>query len=98
MEHYFMHARYITPSSNNIITNLQAAVETLQTELQFISTSTVIRDAASFEAFEREIYKRTTMLADVVSAMKLQQALDSADLGKAEKDLIKSQAMKMKDM
>jgi len=93
-----MRARHTTPSSDNIITNLEAAVETLQTELRIISTSTVISDAASFEAFEREVYKRTTMLADVVSAMKLQQALDSAELDKAEKDLIKSQPMKMKDM
>lgn len=93
-----MRARHITFSSDNIITNLQAAVETLQAELHIISTSVVINDADSFEAFEKEIYKKTTMLADIVSAMKLQQALDSTDLDEAEKDLLKSQPKKIKDM
>jgi hypothetical protein len=93
-----MRARHITSSSDNSITNLPATVESLQSELQLIVTSAAINDADSFEALERAIHQKTAILADTLSAMKLQQALDAADLDEAEKDLLKSQPKKMKDM
>ena len=93
-----MHARRITSSSGDIITNLQAAVESLKAELQIISVSTNIHDANSLEIFEKEIHKKATLLADIMSAIKLQQALGNNDLDKAERDFIKSQPKKMKNM
>jgi hypothetical protein len=41
-----------------------------------------------------EIHKKTSMHADIITAIKFQQALNSSTLGEAEKDLIKSQPKK----
>ena len=99
MEQTFMHARNITPSSNKIITNLQGSVESLFKEIQILRLSdTDIHDADSLEAVEIALQKRATKIADVISAIKIQEALNSNKLNEAEKDLLKSHPSKMKNM
>lgn len=94
-----MNARTETPSSNKIISNLNGSVESILKELQLLQLSTIdIRDADSFEKLEIELHAKTTKLADTLSAMKLQEALDSIELNDAEKELLKSHPGKMKNM
>lgn len=94
-----MHARSVTPSSSQIISNLNGSVESILKELQLLQLSTIdIRDADSLEKLEIEIHAKTTRLADTLSAMKLQEALNSDELNDAEKDLLKSHPGKMKNM
>jgi hypothetical protein len=94
-----MHARSVTPSSSEIISNLDGSVESIFKELQLLQSSAIdIRDADSLEKLEIEIHARATKLADIISAMKLQEALDSSELNDAEKDLLKSHPGKMKNI
>ena len=94
-----MHARSITPSSNKIISNLQGSVESLLKEIQILqSSATDIHDANSLEAVEIALHKRTTKLADIISAIKIEEALNSNKLNEAEQDLLKSHPGKMKNM
>ena len=94
-----MHARSITPSSNKIISNLQGSVESLFKEIQILqSSATDIHDADSLGAVEIALHKRATKLADIISAIKIQEALNNNKLNEAEKDLLKSHPGKMKNM
>jgi hypothetical protein len=94
-----MHARNITSSSSEIISNLSASVESLIKEFQYLSLSTAeIRDADSIEKFEIDVHAKATKLADLISAMKLQETLNSNELDEAEKNLLKSYPRKMKNM
>ena len=73
-----MHARSITPSSSQIISNLPGSVESLFKEFQLLQSSAIdIHDADSLEKFEMELHARATKLADIISAIKLQEALNS---------------------
>lgn len=81
------------------LSDLNAAVETLLAELQQIkATAVALRDADALKKFEQEMHAKTTRLADLLSAIKLQEALNSSDLDEAEKELIKSHPKKMKNM
>ncbi len=94
-----MHTRSITSSSAEIISNLNATVEYLISDLQQIKSKPIdLRDADAVERLEKELHEKTTLVADLISAMKLQQALDSSDLDESEKTLIKSHPKKMKNM
>ena len=94
-----MHARSITPSSTEIISDLTISVESLIKEFQQITLSNLdIRDANSLEELEMELHKKAIRLADFISAMKLQEALNCDELNKAGQDLIKAHPKKMKDM
>jgi hypothetical protein len=55
-------------------------------------------DADSLEKMEIDLQTKTTKLADLISAIKLQEALDSEALGAAEKELLNSYPKKMKNM
>lgn len=94
-----MNARSATLSSGEIISNLKGSVESILKEMQLLQLSVVdINDADSFEKFEIEVHARTIKLADTISAMKLQDALNSNELNDAEKNLLKSHPGKMKNM
>src|ERR1700721_1249539 len=94
-----MHTRSITSSSTEIISNLKTAVESIIVEFQQIQLSTAdIRDATAFEKLEIDLHEKATKLADLTSAIKLQEILNSNELAEAEKHLIKSHPRKMKNM
>jgi hypothetical protein len=95
-----MHARSMTtPSSIAIIPDLSTSVESLISEIQHINRSSIdINDANSLEKLEIELHAKALKLADLISAMKLQEALNSDELNKAEQDLIKAHPKKMKNM
>jgi hypothetical protein len=90
----------IISSSDTIISNLNARVETLLAEIQEIQGSPLNghNDAESLEKWEIELHAKTAKLADLMSAIKLQQALESEGLMEAEKALLKSHPKKMKNM
>src|SRR3990167_438741 len=74
-------------SSDTIISNLKSSVESIIFELEQIKSSSItIRDA---EALEK--------LADLIAAIKLQEALNSNELEESEKNLAKSYPKKMKN-
>jgi hypothetical protein len=88
-----------TSSSDAIISNLNATVESLMTEFQQIALSTkTIPDADILEKLEIELHAKAIKLADHMSAMKLQKALNSNELDEAEKILVKSYPKKIKNM
>lgn len=88
-----------TSSSGAIISNLKVTVESLIAEFQQIQSSTqTIMDANSLEKLEIELHAKATKLADLMSAMKLQEALNVDELDEAEKLLVKSHPKKMKNM
>ena|SRR5206468_12647346 len=88
-----MHARSITSSSTEIISNLTASVESLFKEFQQITLSaTDLHDANSLEQLEIALHEKATKLADITAAVKLQETLNSMD--EAEKELIKSHPKK----
>lgn len=94
-----MHTRRSTFSNDTIISNLNSTVESILKEIQLLQLSRIdICDADSFEKLEIEIHAKTKKLADTLSAMKLQEALNSNELNDAEKDLLKSHPSKMKNM
>jgi hypothetical protein len=61
-------------------------------------TESVITGTERLEALEKELQQITKELADTIAGIKLQQHLDSEANKAAEKELAKSQPMKMKDM
>ena len=88
-----------TSSSSAIISNLNATVESLIAEFQQMALSTqTIPDADALEKLEIELYAKAVKLADHMSAMKLQEALDGNTLDEAEKILVKSHPKKVKNM
>lgn len=88
-----------TSSSGAIISNLKATVESLIAEFQEIESSNQpIQDADSLEKLEIELHAKATKLADLMSAMKLQEALNGDELDEAEKLLVKSHPKKMKNV
>lgn len=94
-----MHARSITSSSTQTISNLAASVESIFKEFQLIKSSPAkIHDANSLEQLEVALHEKATKLADMTAAVKLQEALNSNELDEAEKELIKSYPKKMKNM
>jgi hypothetical protein len=94
-----MHARSTTPSSSEIISNFPASVESIIKEFQNLQSSVIdIGDADSIEKLEIAIHSKATKLADVLSAMKLQETLSGNVLDEAEKELLKSHPKKMKNM
>jgi hypothetical protein len=94
-----MHARSVTFSSTQIISNLQASVESIILEFQQIQTPIfTITDANSLESLEAGLHEKAAKLADLIAAKKLQETLDTEELSKAEKDLLKSHPKKMKNM
>lgn len=88
-----------TPSSDTIISNLKATVESLIAKFQYITLSTQAIDGAdTFEKLEIELHAKAIELADFISGIKLQEALNSSNLDEAEKILVKSNPKKMKNM
>ena len=88
-----------TFSSSHIISDLKTEVERLMTELQLVNSNLIsIRDADALELLEKENHAKTIKLADLLSAIKLQQALDGADLIEAEKNLVKSLPKKYRNL
>lgn len=88
-----------TFSSNTIISNLKATVESFMLEIQEISAIPVnLTDADALEAFEMEVHAKAAKLADSITAVKLQEALVRPDADQAEKELIKSLPKKYKNM
>jgi hypothetical protein len=67
-----------TSSSKDIISNLNADVESLLEEIQQIRLSPVSTcNAETLEKLEREIHQKTAKLADLISGIKLQETLSS---------------------
>lgn len=67
-------------------------------EIQMITMQKAnIRDANDLEALEKEIIKATDKLAGLITAQKLQQALDSEEAKRQEKELVKNLPMPMKN-
>lgn len=94
-----MHARSITRSSSEIISNLLSSVECLINEFQHINLSSMnISDAESLERLETDLHAKAAKLADLTCAMKLQEALNSDALNQAEQELVKLYPKKMKNM
>jgi len=88
-----------TSSSEDIISNLNAGVEALLEEIQLIRLSPVdVCYADTLEKLERELHQKTAQLADLISALKLQETLDSHSLDRDEQALLKSYPQKMKNM
>jgi len=88
-----------TLSSSRIISDLKTEVERLIAEFQQMNSNLAdIRDADAFEALEKENHAKATKLADTLSAIKIQDALDSDYLIEAEKDLVKSLPKKYKNL
>ena len=88
-----------TSSSDTIISNLNYSVESLLCELEKIRSSAInLRDADALEKLEIDLHAKAIKLADLISAIKLQEALDSDQLETDEKNLIKSSQKKMKNM
>lgn len=86
-----------TFSSGSIISGLKAEVEQLMTELQ-VTTPIEISDANAFEVFEKENHAKTKRIADLLSAIKLQETLEDDNLIESEKNLVKSLAKKYKNL
>lgn len=94
-----MNARSATFSSNEIISDLTGSVEYLIKHFQqIISFNLNIKDADSLEKLEIDLHAKATKLADMISALKLQEAINSDELHKAEQGLVKSYPKKMKNM
>jgi len=88
-----------TSSSETIISNLNSTVESLILELEQIKSSSVnFHDADALERLEIDLHAKATKIADLLSAIKLQKALDSNQLKADEKNLIKLSPKKMKNM
>ena len=74
-----------TLSSDDIISNLKASVESLMAEIQKISTTFInFTDANEFKEFEKTMHEKTTQLANFIKAIKLQETLASEALNQAE--------------
>ncbi len=95
-----MYARnIITPSSGKIITNLEVTVESLISEIKQINVGPIdIRDGDALETLEIKVQAKMATLADTISAIKLQEALNNDALNESEKKLIKSLPKKYKFM
>ena len=88
-----------TSSSQDIIANLNASVESLMAEMHLIRLSSIDEwSADSFEKLEIELHKKAAKLADLISAIKFQEALNSESLDEAEKELLQLHPKKMKNM
>lgn len=88
-----------TSSSKDIISNLNADVESLMEEIQQIRLSPVSScNAQTLEKWEREIHQKTAKLADLISGIKLQEMLSSQCLEQDEQALLKLYPQKMKNM
>ena len=60
-------------------------------EIQMITMQQAnIKDANDLEALEKEIIKATDKLAGLITAQKIQQALDSEEVKRQEKELVKN--------
>ena len=82
-------------SSEVIIANLKSSIESIFEELKQIQLSPKkINNSDSFEKLEMDIHAKATKLADLLSAVKLQETLNSPELDEVEKDLIKSSKKK----
>jgi len=67
-------------------------------EIQMITMQHAnIKDANDLEALEKEIIKATDKLAGLITAQKIQQALDSDEVKEQAKELIKNLPMPMKN-
>src|SRR3990167_9554438 len=85
-------------SSDTIISNLKSSVESIIFELEQIKSSSItIRDAEALKKLEIDIHTKATKLADLIAAIKLQEALNSNELEESEKNLAKSYPKKMKN-
>jgi hypothetical protein len=88
-----------TTSSNRIISNLKATVESLISEIQQINANPLdIHHADALEQLEMVVQVKMAQLADLISGIKLQEALNSDALNESEKKLIKSLPKKYKSM
>jgi hypothetical protein len=78
---------------------LNSTVESLFSELEQIKSSSVnLHQADALERLEVDLHAKTIKIADLISAIKLQETLDSDQLEIDEKNLIKSSQKKMKNM
>ena len=67
-------------------------------EIEQITTRNIIlKDAGDLESVECEIARATDKLAGLITAQKIQQALDSEELKHQSEKLVKAQPMKMKN-
>jgi uncharacterized membrane protein YgaE (UPF0421/DUF939 family) len=81
-----------TLSSDDIISNLKASIESLMAEIQKISTTfTNFTDANKFKEFEKTLHEKTTQLANCIRALKLQETLVREALNQAEGESPESQ-------
>src|SRR5580693_3427402 len=94
-----MYARNSILSSTKIISNLELTVESLISEMQQISANPInVHDADALEQLEIKIHAKMAVLADSISAIKLQEALNSNALNESEKNIIKTLPKKYKSM
>ncbi len=74
-----------TLSSDDIISNLKASIESLIAEIQKISTTSIkFTDANKFKEFQKTLHEKTTQLANFIRALKLQETLARKALNQAE--------------
>ena len=74
-----------TLSSDDIISNLKASIESLMAEIQKISTTFInFTDANKFKEFQKTLHEKTTQLANLIRDLKLQEALVREALNQAE--------------
>jgi len=87
------------PNSKNIITNFNEKIDILMAELLKINSQPIIlSNAEDFEALESKLHQIAKELADGIAGSKLQAYFDSAEAKAAEKSLVKSQKIKIKNM
>jgi hypothetical protein len=88
-----------SPSSNEIITNLKQNVHALIEKLRrSLEESIEFSDSESVNKLEKELHKSAKELADTITGIKLQEYLMKLETKATEKELVKSQPSKMKNM
>ncbi len=86
------------PGVNNHITYIECQIQEVFLELEeIVRKKAAIRDETGLEAVENEIVRVTDRPAGLITALKIQQALDSEDLKQEASGLIKAHPKKMKN-
>ena len=85
-----------TLNKDSNITNLKATVESLILEIQQMVTKPIkIHNAVDLEKLEKEMQAKALKLADSISAIKLQEAMNQASSDEAEKKINQIAAKKI---
>ena len=83
---------------SNQVDIIDDQIKEMLKEIETITEQKIqIKDPEELNALERNIQKTTDRLAGLITAKKIQQALDSEELKQQQKDLIRNVPRKMKN-